>query len=165
LSHTVGGRNQVDLLIEYASDSRIKAIPLYLLYNYVDNYINNISYCNLNVTAEDYGCSIISARFLKDHFSLPSGNLKSNISFRDIHPFLASPWHVLACCFHLYDLNEALALLQMDNSDNIKLYDEIEILTDINWKLIQSKDMVKEESRASQQRRIKFEPKFRFIIN
>jgi len=93
LKHWVGkGTNkkkQVDLLLEYARVNEY--IPLYLFYNYVGHKFDQIN-------SSTYGCTVISAHYLKDNYSSPDGNLSDKVKFSDL--FLkAFPWHELVCTF------------------------------------------------------------------
>jgi hypothetical protein len=58
---------QIDMLIEYADRNR--GIPIYLLYN----YCNNFKHCQkveelTGYEIENYGCSIVNANFIKENF-------------------------------------------------------------------------------------------------
>lgn len=67
-------------------------IPLYMLYNYVQNTtIRGIGHEEL------YGCTVIDANYLKRYHSTKDGNLSERTTFSILHPHHAFPWHELVC--------------------------------------------------------------------
>ena len=93
--------DQIKDLIQYAN--QMKGIPLYLLYNFIPNVSLNNVICGITCTNEDYGCSVIGAKFLLNTFAYKrkdkNGNQKWNIpDFNDLHPYPAFPWFLPFCC-------------------------------------------------------------------
>jgi hypothetical protein len=84
-----GRKNQIDLLLRYASETG--ATPLYLLYNYVSMNFG------VSIERELYGCTVISAEYLDANYRTTDGNLSDKVKFSDLHPIPAFPWHELVC--------------------------------------------------------------------
>lgn len=76
MSHLVNStkKPQIDILLEYGKCE--KAIPMYMLYNYSEH--------PKFAKREYYGCSLISANFVKAKFSLPITKCK-HPTFDDLH--------------------------------------------------------------------------------
>ncbi len=99
MQHYVGRKklNQIDLLLNYSKKNG--CIPIYLLYNYVQRSTDVMEKCDVLFDERQYGCSIVSAHYLKKTYQKPDGNLPSTIKFSNLHPRPALPWFVLTCCF------------------------------------------------------------------
>jgi hypothetical protein len=93
LKHWVGKgarrKKQVDLLIAYSKKHGF--MPLYLLYNYVEKSFD------YGIEAALYGCTVVSAQYLKDNYTSADGNLDDKVKFSDLHTKNAFPWHELVC--------------------------------------------------------------------
>jgi len=137
MQHYVGKenpKNQIDLLLNYAKTNG--QIPIYLLYNYVDMYFPVPVRCNMSFEIEQFGCSIISAQYLKDKHAQGDGNLPKNIKFSDLHPNLAQPWFVLPCCFPKMTVNEIVTELGAPKmAYDIKVKTRGSLVDDPQWKL------------------------------
>lgn len=117
LNHTVKDRstgsvyNQVDLLLDYANSHG--HIPLYLLYNYIEDGPCASHLCGISPDPIQFGCSIVAAEYLKTNFKNPiTGNLKGNVKFSDLHPSVALPWFTIPCCFANYVDSEIFSQLK-----------------------------------------------------
>ncbi len=110
---------QIENLIAYAS--RQNAIPLYLLYNTVRNgYWNPIP--------QEFGCSLISAQFLKDNFYQKRNYKHKDGSitkkwiyphFNDLHNGFGFPWDELVCGVkNEADLQNKLSKYQSESPSN-----------------------------------------------
>ncbi|WP_412468751.1 DUF6615 family protein [Pedobacter sp. KLB.chiD] len=95
LKHWVGKgktrKKQIDLLMKYAGDNGYT--PLYLLYNYAGRKFEP------HIDPSLYGCTIISAQYLKANHTSSDGNLSDKVKFTDLHAKTALPWHELICTF------------------------------------------------------------------
>jgi hypothetical protein len=89
--------DQIESLIQYAH--RRRGYPLYLLYNYIEPapFVTN---------SELYGCSIVDAYHLRNHYYNQRVKRKRDgthertwiiPSFSNLHPAFAFPWHELVC--------------------------------------------------------------------
>jgi hypothetical protein len=93
------GDQIIDLIIYARSEGR-NGYPLYLLYNYIDPIPTKI-----NPSNELYGCSIVDAIYLRDHYYNKRISVRKGVStlkwkiplFGDLHPRHAIPWHQLVC--------------------------------------------------------------------
>ncbi|KYP16176.1 MAG: hypothetical protein A1D16_14015 [Flavihumibacter sp. CACIAM 22H1] len=82
INHQVQGQLQLDLLLEYAT--RTGGLPVYLLYNhYSDPTFNESLSEHWKIPIEEFGCSFISARYLKEQLFI-DGRIKAP-SFSDLH--------------------------------------------------------------------------------
>ena len=105
-------KNQIDLLMKYASD--YECIPLYLLYNFIDRDFR------ATIDNELYGCTIVPAKYLKDNHTSPNGNLDDKVKFSDLHLQPAFPWHELICWMPGLDTNDYLDKLLIKDQRFIK---------------------------------------------
>jgi len=134
IPHKVKGREQIDLLLEYAK--RKKGIAAYLLYNYSDHFFRNDKLQNeISFPVESFGCSIANASFLKEtYYDKRTRNNKPTWkipSFYDLHPVCAMPLHYLG----YLDSSKWFPFDQSLNKDkSIKFYTGEEIENDSNWK-------------------------------
>ena len=163
--HTVRERNQIDLLIEYAENERIKAIPLYLLYNYVASDPINGNICNIPYDITQYGCSLIGAHYLKANFSAASGNLLGNVRFSDIHPDHGIPWFLLTCCFPTYNLSQTFNTLEVPADYEVRSYSIEEIDQDRAWNLLGQYSESRTNNLNDKQISKGFSPKYRILID
>lgn len=85
ISHIVRGRQQIDLLIEYANKKQ--GIPAYIFYNYFDGYELSEYIESFKLTSpQDFGCTIGIAQYLRKTFFERGGVNKWHIpSFTDLH--------------------------------------------------------------------------------
>ncbi len=172
IPHEVGGRHQIDLLIDYAR--RKGGLPLYLLYNYVRNTFDEKTLCKVNFGIEQYGCSIVSAPYIKSTFY--DGTNWEIPTFNDLHPGIALPWFVIPCCFMNSSQKEILQALGFGNSPEfeVKGYKLAEVMNDKDWKPIKpfnetsknDEDVQEEEEPGLYgDKNIEFNPKFRIIVS
>lgn len=167
--------NQINDLIAYANS--IGGIPLYLLYNYHsdNNFIYNSSLCNVIFTKEQFGCSLVSAQYLRNNFAFNrtdrNGNSKWTIpSFSDLHPNIGVPWFVLGCCRSPFTDTAATVRLitnppkgGIDFQQNIQIYQYEEIINSNQWKPLDIKglDFSKDYIETNE---TKFSPKYRIVM-
>lgn len=90
------GHKQIDVLEKYAA--KCKAIPLYLLYNYIDDPFNQCSKCwHCGCKAHDktqFGCSLVPSWHIRDAI-----DVRGSRNFRDIHlNDAALPWRCAFDC-------------------------------------------------------------------
>ena len=163
--------NQINDLIAYAN--RIKGIPLYLLYNYyIENQFNfNGKFCSVDFTEEQFGCSLVSANYLRTNFAFNrtdrNGNLKWTIpSFLDLHPQNAIPLFTIGCCRDSNsDVPETLSVLfnqdvsnQISNEE-INVYSEDELTLKDEWRPFDTVKKGKQKPTDDG-----YSPKFRILI-
>ena len=105
-------KDQILKLISYAN--RNNGFPLYLFYNYSDltpaqkTNLLSVKDCLTSIDETQYGCTIASAKHLKDSYVDCATDAKgvtkcvnrggSVLTFLKIHPNEAFPWRVLVCC-------------------------------------------------------------------
>jgi len=162
---------QVERLLNYAN--RKRAIPLYLMYNYVNNDLP--VYLDMRL----FGCTVISAKFLKDNKAFGTGNLRKNITFSELHTFPSTavkpaiPWHELLCETWAKDLSGILAKLGLPPSTAIDELNIKELLEDDNFIEITSERSLTraQQLKAKQNFDQQFEglpdfnPKFRILVD
>src|SRR5690606_29301845 len=88
LNHSNDKGHQIDLLLAYAK--KVNGIPLYLLYNWVNNSFKAAYRCDIRFGIQQYGCSIESAETIKSSYF--SSGVWSIPKFSDLHPDVALPW-------------------------------------------------------------------------
>jgi hypothetical protein len=71
----------------------------YLLYNGVKDFQHDAEdRCGVPFSEEHYGCSLVKVDFIR---SIMDGEVEaispSKVSFADLHPNFAEPWHILSC--------------------------------------------------------------------
>jgi hypothetical protein len=117
LKHWVGKttlrQKQVDLLLAYANGKG--HIPLYMLYNYVDQNFG------AGVDMALYGCTVVGARYLKDKHTASDGNLDDKIRFSDLHAGKAFPWHELVCMLPTLSKEEMNRKLFIDEESHLDI--------------------------------------------
>lgn len=165
--HTSGGRNQIDLLLEFAA--REGYIPIYLLYNYVSATALNGAYCSIDFDVTQMGCSIVSAHYLKNHHSNSAGNLKGSVRFSHLHTGrrrYALPWFVLPCCFPGFNLEQVTSALGLPENFSARSFDIQEVEQDNNrWNLLGPIAETRTNSNKDfKQDQVGFLPKYRFVI-
>jgi len=173
IAHKVGGRYQIDLLLNYAK--KIKGIPLYLMYNTcldskMYKRVADISGYNI----ESFGCSIASAKVVKQEFQVNSVQDKWKIpNFADIHCSIAYPLSLLACSFSNLSKENFInaSLLYFNHRDQINFYSTEQINDDPLWEnVIQVPEIGKlnpnENVRQKNYDQIfNFNPKFRIVFS
>ena len=94
-------RRQIDVLEMYAH--RIGAIPLYLLYNYVDSFNSQMTWhCRRQPDRTQMGCTLVPSCRIHDVLSWPRGRR----NFDGIHIFAdAVPWRCILDCPRGLDLS------------------------------------------------------------
>jgi len=90
------GRKQIDVLEKYAA--KCNAVPLYLLYNYIDDPINQCSKCwHCDCKPHDetqFGCTLVPSWCVRNAI-----NVRGSRNFRDIHlKDAALPWRCAFDC-------------------------------------------------------------------
>lgn len=119
MHHTVkkSGKHQIDLLLRYAKAK--KCVPLYLMYNYVSVVFPAVA------EMKHYGCTVVSAEFLKADWQDSTGNLRDDVHFLNLHAVPktlkkpAFPWHELICSDWATDIPGILTELGMDPATDI----------------------------------------------
>ncbi len=156
----LSGRYQIDNLIAYAST--IGGIPMYLFYNY-------IPYTNQRM--RHYGCTMIDANYIKNHFSPHRTTTTTRWripTFNDLHPH-ALPWHWFLC--NVLGQQGRGVPRVFENIDNdffneydITLYNLNEILDDDGWSEIQPiGNIITRQTRISNDNG--FNPRYRIIVS
>lgn len=169
LKHSVGkgsnSREQIDLLLTYASTH--KYIPLYLLYNYVQQDSPR------SVDDALYGCTVIGAKYLKDRYTVPNGALSSNVKFSDLHPSAAFPWHELVCDLPSLSEDEFCKKLMLeqdsylvsDKSFGLKGADQWKKLDISDHAVVLSDEMSGRHLQSDEDIPKVFSPKFKIVVN
>lgn len=162
-----GSKNQIDLLLNYAKKKGY--VPIYLLYNYVDTHFSLQQKCGVSFDEKQYGCSIISAQYLKKNYALPhNGNLPRNIKFSDLHPKVAKPWFVLSCCFHSMEVGGIIGELGGGEIDyQIKTESNGEVFDDPKWRRLidPSQDSFRGFNFGLGRQEAKFNPMYRLVLS
>jgi len=109
---------QKDKLINYAK--KISGFPLYLLYNYSETKVNLNSFFPIE---ELYGCTLISALYLKEHRPQPP-------TFPNLHP-PAKPLTSISKFRNFLSLNSLWGNTSLKH--DAKLYSDKQIFGDKNW--------------------------------
>lgn len=106
-------KQQWDLLIEL---ERFGAIPYYLFYNGVDNFLHRgRDKCSREYNEQQLGCSIVSPLIVKNIYEN-----KRLPEFADFHTTHSQPWRVLICCHSKADTLFSLKEIE-DSSVYLKL--------------------------------------------
>lgn len=149
LSHKVNDKYQIDLLENYAK--QIKAIPLYMLYNYAPD-------CKKK-DKKDYGCSLIFSNFIKKNYYLKIASSRWKIpTFNELHQENNTfPLYLLA-------MNPLKIKHRIDKNYKIgkdyKIYTKNELISNNKWIGIFDKHHKDYLSYSSNE----FEPKYRLMI-
>lgn len=177
LNHLVGKpplqQKQVKLLLDYADANNF--VPLYMFYNYVMG--------SRLAPAEIYGCSIISAEYLKKNHTAAHGNLDEKTKFSQLHPSAAFPWHELVCSFINLTKDEILKKLSIETGGEIRTHRPAELMGN-GWTEIElipdtpnieeqkgiliterSFDLEQYDNNKIQEQPPVFSPKFKIVIN
>lgn len=98
IRHFNSNGEQIDLLRRASTVN--KAIPLYLFYNHVDEFVRQETWCGKDCDETQYGCTIAHADLIAQRF-YPSGTWTIP-TFSDLHAAggatqLAAPWITLVC--------------------------------------------------------------------
>lgn len=169
MRHYVGKKkklNQVDLLLSYARTNG--HIPIYLLYNYVQTRYETSTKCKISFEEDQYGCSIISAQYLKDRFQISDGNLPRTVKFSELHPDVAQPWFVLACCFPNKNIEEIVKELGGIKLDyEVKFIPEGIVMDDPRWRPIRdaSENFYRQFNFGLERLSNDFNPMYRIVLN
>lgn len=125
---------QMDMLLNYANQHN--GIPIYLFYNYYSNYKRCYQIENeIGFPLDYFGCSVISANYLKETFSAEKENqiAKPAIpSFEDLHPYIASPFHDFIKDVQDMDSNSFLSIME-NTGKNVQYYSNAELHNDKLW--------------------------------
>ena len=180
LNHRVSGTYQIDNLIEYAE--RISGIPLYLFYNsgFVPLWDDEGDFPD----PEEFGCSIISAEYIKQQFCdkkrRRSGKASWKIpSFEDLHPIPALPFSQLFCGLVKEPDSAWPTLLNLNDVPNLVYYTYEEATDEDHWKNtnppasisgidateMKTLDSLVSDSLENDNPDSTFNPKFRIIIS
>jgi len=192
LHHKVAGKYQIDLLLDYAN--KHGAIPLYLLYNHS---VSAALECEMTdykpvkkdedlfnseegVHLEEFGCSIVSAKHLKELYCTPPRTRKPNNTwktpdFRDLHPNPALPFSSLFCGLVKEPVENWPTLLHLERLPTLTLHDHQAITDENYWRdtaPLASVSGITETYQEflldmpTQEKEIKkFHPKFRIVIS
>ncbi|QKJ32864.1 hypothetical protein HQ865_24935 [Mucilaginibacter mali] len=170
MRHYVGAirrENQVQLLLDYARP--LGYVPMYLLYNYVFR-----PKIKRGIPNDLFGCTVVTAQYLKDNHGLADGNLSPKVQFTDLHPSPAFPWHELICKLRSLDQADLLSELDLvgyplvlrdpnDALDN-REWVEVDVSSDtpdgVTQKAFES--LIKAEQRGANGRG--FRPRFRLLF-
>jgi len=168
LEHIVkkSGEAQVDLILKYGRTH--KCIPLYLLYNYVTRVLPSVTQMS------HYGCSIVTAQFLKNnHTKLGSADLKNDVLFSELHANPSSktqpafPWHELVC--NLSKELEDIIIYESPNNLHILSTRLQDLAIDENWIELSSRKQTESGKRRAFNERTNqeevFNPKYMFFAN
>jgi hypothetical protein len=169
--------DQINNLIRYANS--IGGVPLYLLYNYYPDsksefHFNN-TLCGINYTIEQFGCSLVSAHYLRKEFAFKeidrNGNKKWNIpKFKDLHSSVAVPWFVLGCTNS--NILEIIGLIEntqgegRDLEQEITMYPYGKLIEEWDWQPLEMNEPSVgffEEPFSGSEDTI-FNPKYRIIL-
>ncbi len=171
MNHVVGTHNQIDLLCSYASAKG--GLPLYLLYNFVNNSFEEDSLCNIDFEIEQYGCSIVGASHIRDNYLI--NGIWTIPTFLDLHPDFALPWFVIPCCFKNKSKKEIIEMLAVEgiSEGDLTDYSIDEIRSDKDWRPLHPFSEIKEDGPIDKQtgkeeitkEAIEFRPKFRVIVS
>lgn len=163
LPHRSGGENQIDNLLRR---TRTKGyIPLYLLYNFVTAPIATRRLCHLEVEQSQYGCTLVGAPFLKDHYSREDGHLRSDVQFSDLHPEVALPWLALVCCLPSTSLAETRRLFKLPPNYPIRPAETEPETNQQRWSYLTEYVLTERSYRISNQKVIGFAPRYRILID
>lgn len=163
--HLTNGRPQIEVLIETAESEKVRAIPLYLLYNYVTPAPRSRTYCGVQAIGSQFGCSVIGAHLLRSQFSTVTGNLRRGVRFSHLHQGLAMPWMVLACCLPRYTRKRTLELFKMDPNYALRDYTENLDYDDDEWVLLPPYPTSQQRSDSYRQVVEGFSPRYRMVID
>lgn len=125
---------QMDMLLKYAKLNN--AIPIYLLYNFYSNYKRTFQIEEeIGFPLDYFGCSVISAKYLKENFPNTIKGEKQKLStpsFEDLHPYSASPFQDF-----IRDLQSSEVenwLFENNHTQNdVRFYTEDELHSDKLW--------------------------------
>jgi len=133
MRHYVGKKkkNQVDLLIRHAAKTSNRYVPVYLLYNCIYKPFRTMGY-----RPSAYGCSVVSAYYLKNNHALRDGNLSDKVSFADLHPAPAIPWEALLCDLVRLDGASLAKKFELPAEHSLSVRPLTEILTDPDWQTL-----------------------------
>ncbi|GGH72717.1 hypothetical protein HNQ91_003499 [Filimonas zeae] len=133
LNHTSAGNMQIESLIAYAKMH--KAFPIYLLYNYSDDWkYNNNKWPNNYDELTSNGCSICSAQYLYEkyyHFDTKTGTHRwKTPTFQDLHPENALPLYLFVAILLQETILpfEQWRYYQLENDPHFYSYEELNIL-------------------------------------
>lgn len=139
ISHTVGAKPQIELLIEYANT--LQGIPAYLFYNYFDDYsfqeyIDRVlpEYYDLH-----FGCTIGSAFTIHENFYYKFGQRKWDIpTFEDLHLPMNYAVPILYAFFRLINggMKDVSWFVKkrIGFPQNIRFYQFKELVSNESWK-------------------------------
>jgi len=132
-------KNQIDLLLKYAKKPAHGYIPLYLLYNYISRRFGTKGYAR-----ECFGCSAVSAYYLKANYAITDGNLAANVKFKDLHPNPAIPWQALVCELAALDESGLKEKFNLPDNYNIIGIERKQLARDPDWRLIGAEKAIQE---------------------
>ena len=136
IAHEVHGRQQIDLLLDYAK--KIKGYPVYMFYNYCSDYtVNSIIEGISGVEIDEYGCSMISADYLKENYYVSTakeGKLGWQIpTFKELHIDAAVPFHNFIC-FNDNVVEGILTSKYTNQGEGLAFYNKEDITKAKAWK-------------------------------
>lgn len=164
---------QMELLITYAN--RNKGVPIYLFYNFYHNYKRCFEIEEeIGFPLDYFGCSIVSANYLKENFPPKMQNGKALVpSFEDLHPFTAFAFHDFFNDLDKIDIDQIVNYIDHSEKE-VHYYSEGELNRDTLWKdmaplpavgfVINEKRNKGSADIVNIKKAPAFEPKFRIII-
>ena len=154
LHHKIGHHYQIDLLLSYAKSNG--ALPLYLLYNHSataarqwpdgdEHNHDNIPFDNAgmnlheNTSIQEYGCSIVAAKHLKDLFCTKPQTRKTTNTwktpgFPDIHPSPALPFSALFCKLVKDPVERWSEILHLQKLPTLQAYSYNQVVDKKTWR-------------------------------
>lgn len=131
LNHFSAGTMQIDSLLAYAK--RHEAFPVYILYNYCNDWqYNNSKWGDNYDELSSNGCSIVSAQYLYDTYrplDTISGMYRWKIpSFQDLHPTHGIPLYLFVALLlrQAYLPFERWRYHQLENGPRFYSYEELD---------------------------------------
>lgn len=172
IRHQVNGKEQIDLLLDYAKWK--KGIPAYMFYNYCYDLEANFSLISAtNLDADCFGCTIANANCIKDLcFNKDTKSGFSAPAFIDMHPKYAIPIQYLVPSRILIEYLEDILNA---GGTNLSIYTKEQVIDRQQWKETISRGAYGEPTQTAminhteklftQNDPHKFNPRFRIVLS
>lgn len=175
---SISHEGQIDDLIKYAK--KVKGIPMYLLYNYKQDYFDRVDLCSIQSDQRQYGCSLIDAIYIREKFTTKAGRSSSRKwrvpKFKDLVPSPSIPWIVIPCCSakNFGSKEEVFDVLKIEDDcreqlDYVEFQAHEDIMKESAWKeldLYQKKEPgFSRENENKEPENKSYKPGFQIIIN